>query len=372
MKEALRSQPDRNAVRLKLLEIYANRKDTRAFDTVATELYGMTKGSGEDWLAAATMGMALDPSNPMYAAGTPPDEAGVSLAKMTAPTELRDEPDDLDALLASTQTNTSSSLDIGNTLAASSYFDNTTVAAAEPMHDVKHEHEPVLDIEELPSFNIEPEPKSADVKPVSDGLDFDLDGLSFDDVAPPKPATPMAKAEPLADLDAMDFDFLDKPSSPLTISPNSVDTITDVPFVVTDKPAPVPTVSEDLSFDDLPSMMETTIASDKSMTPEPTPMDFDLSNITLELDPSASHKEVPLVASPVGESHQAADILEHTDTMVEEPYSNSTEMSTKLDLALAYQEIGDKDGARELLDEVMKGGTPEQADRAKGLLARLG
>jgi pilus assembly protein FimV len=47
------------------------------------------------------------------------------------------------------------------------------------------------------------------------------------------------------------------------------------------------------------------------------------------------------------------------------------EMATKLDLAVAYQEIGDKEGARELLDEVLKGGTPEQSERAKFLLMEL-
>ena len=47
------------------------------------------------------------------------------------------------------------------------------------------------------------------------------------------------------------------------------------------------------------------------------------------------------------------------------------EMETKLDLALAYQEIGDKEGARELLDEVIKGGTGEQIGRANAMRAAL-
>ena len=48
------------------------------------------------------------------------------------------------------------------------------------------------------------------------------------------------------------------------------------------------------------------------------------------------------------------------------------EMDTKLDLAVAYQEIGDKEGARELLDEVLRGGTDEQVARANQMLAQLG
>jgi pilus assembly protein FimV len=47
------------------------------------------------------------------------------------------------------------------------------------------------------------------------------------------------------------------------------------------------------------------------------------------------------------------------------------EMETKLDLAVAYQEIGDKEGARELLDEVIKGGTGEQIGRANAMRAAL-
>jgi FimV-like protein len=48
-----------------------------------------------------------------------------------------------------------------------------------------------------------------------------------------------------------------------------------------------------------------------------------------------------------------------------------TALRTKLDLALACQEIGDSDGARELLSEVASAENPELAKRAKTLLAQL-
>src|SRR5262249_11683296 len=66
LKEALRTHPERSPVRLKLLEIYANRKDARSFETQASELYSQTRGQGDDWAQAAAMGAALDPANPMY------------------------------------------------------------------------------------------------------------------------------------------------------------------------------------------------------------------------------------------------------------------------------------------------------------------
>jgi pilus assembly protein FimV len=48
-----------------------------------------------------------------------------------------------------------------------------------------------------------------------------------------------------------------------------------------------------------------------------------------------------------------------------------TALRTKLDLALACQEIGDRDGARELLSEVASAENPELAKRAQSLLAQL-
>jgi pilus assembly protein FimV len=47
------------------------------------------------------------------------------------------------------------------------------------------------------------------------------------------------------------------------------------------------------------------------------------------------------------------------------------EVATKLDLAKAYEEMGDKDGARELLNEVMKDGDSAQKGQAQQLLSKL-
>ena len=48
------------------------------------------------------------------------------------------------------------------------------------------------------------------------------------------------------------------------------------------------------------------------------------------------------------------------------------ELATKLELAVAYDEIGDKDGARELLQEVLRAGDASQKARAQELLGKLG
>ncbi|MBU1531500.1 MAG: LysM peptidoglycan-binding domain-containing protein [Gammaproteobacteria bacterium] len=48
------------------------------------------------------------------------------------------------------------------------------------------------------------------------------------------------------------------------------------------------------------------------------------------------------------------------------------EVGTKLDLARAYVEMGDKEGAREILNEVLAEGSDKQKDDAKGMLSSLG
>ncbi len=47
------------------------------------------------------------------------------------------------------------------------------------------------------------------------------------------------------------------------------------------------------------------------------------------------------------------------------------EIATKLDLAQAYIEMGDSDGARSMLEEIAEGGNDEQKQQAQALLARI-
>jgi FimV-like protein len=47
------------------------------------------------------------------------------------------------------------------------------------------------------------------------------------------------------------------------------------------------------------------------------------------------------------------------------------DMARKLDLVLAYQEIGENVGARVLLEEVIQGGSPLQVEKAKAMLKKL-
>lgn len=404
LKEALRTQPDRHAVRVKLLEIYSNRKDLRAFEVLATELYGLTKGEGDDWAQAATMGAAIDPNNPLYASGK--KEAGETSSVLVAPTQPLDE-QGLATLLSTTQPDTNA-LETPESLDAdSSYFGNTAMATEAPL---------------APSPEAAPdEPAKDAAKTTSNDLDFDLDGMQ--DMAVPNTIPRPAPAEPPAELASIDFNFLDEPQAkaeePATAEPVAqpevdlmaelppvaeaksedlaVPPIQDLEFKLDEKPAEqvasndlsldigLPAVEEkplDINIDSLgqePAAMDT-----KAEAEAASPLDFDLSDISLELNPSATGSSASGTQPPADLSgantfaDEAQDDMPDLDfapmdgfASVSDGAASTAEMATKLDLAIAYQEIGDKEGARELLDEVMKGGTPEQSEKAKSLLLEL-
>ena len=51
--------------------------------------------------------------------------------------------------------------------------------------------------------------------------------------------------------------------------------------------------------------------------------------------------------------------------------SGTDEVATKLDLAQAYIDMGDNDGARDILNEVVTEGDDGQKSEAREMLARL-
>lgn len=384
LKEALRTQPERHAVRVKLLEIYSNRKDLRAFEVLATELYSLTKGVGNDWMQAATLGVAIDPNNPLYASGKVDEEGAPGV--LVAPTQPLDE-HGLATLLSATQSDTSSLETISSLETDTSYFNNTAMATEKPV-------EPV------------PEPEAEVPKASSNELDFDLEGMGLNDMAVPNTIPRPVPAEPSSALASIDFDFLDEPKA-ATEEPavkesapepqpehksepasepqaETIPPITDLEFHLKEEtPAEEPPVAN-ISLDmDMPSAESADIPALEINIPglggeqaplevkaeaAADPLNFDLSDISLELNPAGSNTKADLPAEPMLDMEQ--DLTLDT-VMSDDASSPNAEMATKLDLAIAYQEIGDKEGARELLDEVLKGGTSEQSEKAKSLLLEL-
>ena len=72
LKEALRTQPERLGVHMKLAEIYAKRKDVQALEATAHAVQPLTQGTGPSWERIAELGYGVDPSNPLYQSAAAP------------------------------------------------------------------------------------------------------------------------------------------------------------------------------------------------------------------------------------------------------------------------------------------------------------
>ena len=68
LKEAMRKDPTRHEIPVKLLEIYAARKSASSFETVARELRQSVGSDHPVWSRVQEMGRQFDPANSLYAA----------------------------------------------------------------------------------------------------------------------------------------------------------------------------------------------------------------------------------------------------------------------------------------------------------------
>ena len=277
LREALKRQPERQAIRLKLLEIYSGRKDTVAFGQMAREMHDMTGGLNEEWSKVVQMGAALDPDNALYGDGT---------ADLAAPSPV------------------ASAAAAGAAAVAAGVAG--VAAAAEPQH-------------------AEPEAPAVSSPSMDEGLAFD-GGYN-------KPAVE-AESKPVQT-------FQSTRSGPLSAMPG-----VELPSLDLDAPLDLdegPSTVTDLNID-------TTITESLDMGHASGGEGDGLGAIGLDLSPST-------ISGPITMSGAAS--------------SQWQEMASKLDLASAYVEIGDKEGARELLEEVINGGDAAQQQRARELLADL-
>ena len=79
LKEALRTQSQRVGIHLKLLEIYAKRRDLRAFKQVAHEVYDLTGSDAPEWQTVCKMGQDLDAGDSLFQPGGKPEDSMPSI-----------------------------------------------------------------------------------------------------------------------------------------------------------------------------------------------------------------------------------------------------------------------------------------------------
>ena len=342
IREAMDKTPDRHELRLKLLEIYFAAKNSDAFEKQAQELHDLLGDESDPlWARAVTMGSQLCPGSELFGGAVAHLKEELGGAVTADEDDLLDFDFDLDAD------------DLGTAKSPAA------VTAGEEVADL--------------DFDLDLDSTTATTEEADAGLDFDL-GLDEQMAEPEEPAEPAVAEEPApaaaASQDtALDFD------------------VSSLDYDLDQNPAEAPvaeTAEEGLDFDmeglnlDETSEEEAIVAADEAL-------DFDMGDLAMdtetgEAEPDTLNMEVDT------ETETALEGLAETEEAViegleeeslgdellgEDVFSSVDEVGTKLDLAKAYIDMGDSDGARGILDEVLEEGDDEQKQQAQELLAQM-
>ena len=438
LREALAKDTGRHEIRLKLLEIYAGRKNLNAFEAVAGEMYAAIGGQASPiWDKAAELGRTLDPQNPLYSekqkTAKPDQIDNTMLAAGAAGLGAMAEQDVM--------------LDLGGQEMAESTTSEPDLDLAAPAEEAM----PVIPLDEAPVQPAEEtEPEEAAVTDL--GFDFDLGALAGAEAQPELPAaeeTAEAVAEAEADMgldfnldmgdstvsqpaeevaeeavepqeSAMEFDlgmeFPAIPEAAVAEEESKAETHPDAALISAESwqdevmslvddagtsaaESEMPSGNEvteaggteEITMPDLPDLSEAeeaageeaaSVGGEEAIELAAPPADESLLDFDFNLDQEEAavpHEAKGMAASgldfsgislemdePVAAAAAPAAIADLPDDF------GSQEVSTKLDLAQAYVDMGDKEGAREILQEVLKEGATEQQEEARKLLAELG
>ncbi|MDR3300688.1 MAG: hypothetical protein LBU43_12025 [Candidatus Accumulibacter sp.] len=429
--EARQKDPKRLAITVKLLEVYSGRKDLKQFETLAASLYSETGGVGTDWDKAAAMGRALDHNNPLFRGGAaaanaakaapaasaglsapvaaPPPAPPVAAPATKVPPASPPEATALDFAPPPPPASPQPAPAVKPTAVRPPEAPKPTVAAASPNDATSLDFDIGTKIvAPLPEASGQQENRQEPkANPEHTDLDFDLGGATLVpqdyDKTDGEPEAPLDKQE-LGD-DAVEFDvsltestFLGRmPTEPPSVDISSISLDLHSPDLEivgleTQPSAQAPqkqavakqTSSNDriaTATDPVMQQMENVVSPPLSF-PELSGQDDAAANSSPELMETQVDIEMPATLTDsefnLDFANQTAEtVISPLRSSEQEPGSEldvdaNEEVATKLDLAKAYEEMGDIEGARELLQEVLKDGNASQRETAQSLLDKVG
>ncbi|MCK4833838.1 MAG: hypothetical protein KAT12_03640, partial [Gammaproteobacteria bacterium] len=316
--QAITDNPERDDYRVKLAETHYASKNAEAFVEIAAEI---KKRAGDEatpeWKKIMVMGQDLCADNPLF--------QGSMVGGL-----------DVDALAPKAP---EMDFDLG-------------IDAAESAGEIEFDLSDAGAVEETPAKEDE---FSLDIE--ASELDIDIQ----DEAEEPSP-------DEVHDIGDVDIDFgLDDDVTDSSDEEVAIDLTDEVE-------------SLDLDLDDEPSAGELTMdepSVDESPAEEPVAIDIadEVESLDLDLDDEPSAGELtmdePSVDESPAEEPVAIDIADDDDFDLSS-LDDVDEISTKLDLARAYLDMGDNEGTRGILEEVIAEGNDEQKQEANELMAKLG
>lgn len=426
LKDAISKEPKRYELHLKLLEMYAGRKDHSAFEAIAGELYTTLGANDQTWAKVAELGAVLEPENPLYnlskvvtlaalvapiveiseiTTAAVPIDHGLDFSVDGEPLATAEDKNSavMESFSEATSIDQGMSFDLGSVNTDSESLNQaTTKSVLEEKFDENAISFEVIDANQAIEDNVfsdvftstsdtdntmnfelgdftEPKPETSDSAEFSAELPaFDTTMLSNSDFYA-KPIDISIDSEATTELTDFDMDFMmpddavknsiEEPvalEEPIALATNAIDDISfDLDFALDDTLASAnnegaaESVDKTVDFDneisfDLPKIEEPSISAGNAFQINNFEANtFDLSSISLDLG-DAEVEDFATTPLP----------LAYTE-------NESPDVSIKLDLVAAYIDMDDKEGARELLEEVMKEGGANQQSRARQLLDSL-
>lgn len=460
LKDAITKEPKRYELHLKLLEMYAGRKDISAFEAIAGELYTSLGSDHPIWGKVAELGITVEPDNPLYdlsrlsalpAAESSPDvtaesmvssiekeldwEKGLALDKELAATSdfsgnvkndsieipVPSFPADAGEVItqfgnASAELTQEQSLDfkqpveeavlnsemaVFSKMAASPTQEQAlsetteTQVGSEDKTTIIEDNSLNFDFSELGKFSTD-NPAASDSEAEVEAIeitaptDSSSDSMAFAPaLALPESVTeaPASDQVSSAENNAFNFNF----ESAAQASALELTEPSNFSFEVVDfeEAEPDGTSADELSDAKSPNLVmpdfsginldlsdDPATESLESEAVKPDEVQFDLPVVvdTIEIktpveNPKAIESSFDLSTISLNLSDAPADSISSAGLPVESV--ENPDVDIKLDLVRVYIDMDDVEGARDLLDEVMKEGGPNQRQTAEQLLASL-
>ncbi|MFJ2324155.1 FimV/HubP family polar landmark protein [Pseudomonas sp. NPDC087817] len=330
LEEGVSLEPQRSDLRLKLMEVYGQQGDRDAFVGQERQLVA----NGDNFAKVEELKSRFPAMAVVAAAGLAAAAVAAELDAQYVKDLLLDEPEVAEPAPSPVEDDLDSAFDL-----SLDDLDNITPVTPEPVV----EPQAPVELDEFPSdddlsFESVLQQQTEIKENLDDLSDFDLD---LDLGAEPAPAVDLADDDFLLDLDEG----------------------------VKDLPPVEPPVVADVPQDDLelPADFDLSLADEMDSNPaaEPDAFASELDDVNAELDRLSQS-----IAEPTFTEADAAI----GDDLGEDDFdflAGTDEAATKLDLAQAYIDMGDNDGARDILNEVLTEGDEKQRGEAKEMLSNL-
>lgn len=328
LEEGVSLEPQRSDLRLKLMEVYGQQGDRDAFVGQERQLVA----NGDNFAKVEELKSRFPAMAVVAASGLAAAAVAAELDAQYVKDLLLDEPEA--PAPAPAEDDLDSAFDL-------SLDDLDNITPVEPASVV--EPEAPVELDEFPadddlSFESVLQQQTEIKENLDDLSDFDLD---MDLGAEPAPAVDLADDDFLLDLD---------------------EGVKDLPPVEAPVVADVP--QDDL---ELPADFDLSLADEMDSNPAAEPDTFaaELDDVNAELDRLSQSIAEPTFTE--ADAASGGDLGEDDFDFL----AGTDEAATKLDLAQAYIDMGDSDGARDILNEVLTEGDEKQRGEAKDMLSSL-